>query len=383
MIITSLWLLHLLLGLAVTILAVCEVIRYHRLSTKTNRGNGHNVACPSVTVIVLSQDQESELRQSLPQLLLQNYEGEYHVIVSDMKSKDGTMDYLEGMEELYPMLSHTSIPVSARDISLQRLAMTLGVRSACTEWVVFTKSDCKALSPLWLSSLMAYCTDGKDAVLGFTKYDGCNGWTECKRQFFRFWQQMLWLPYSEKHTPYRAEDSLFAYRRSFFLQHNGFGRDGNLMDGAASLLVNHNISRGRCLAALSSESILTQAQPSHRLWTQDRVTFMETRRYLRHSFLYRMRYMLNSILPLLFVLHSIGMCVFNYRNHYALAALIASMFLPLFISIIGFRCAWKAFHIKGSMFFYPIMRLLIPLWDAIALARWCFTNKKTFRKKFV
>ena len=97
---------------------------------------------PSVAVVIVAQEEAEKLRRHLPLFLEQHYPSEYQVIVVDIHSSDDTLKLLEELEGKYPHLTHTSIPVSARDISMQRLAMTLGMKTACTEWVVFTQADC-------------------------------------------------------------------------------------------------------------------------------------------------------------------------------------------------------------------------------------------------
>lgn len=373
-------LLELLLWVACMLLSLrfLSIVKKGRKQGCSNAGN-----VPSVTVVIVTQDDEVSLRKVLPMYLGQRYASEFVVLVADIHSTDGTMDYLEGMEEVYPHLSHTSVPSSARDISLQRLAMTLGVRSACTDWVVFTDSGCCPQSDTWLSSFMSLASEGKDAVLGQTLYRPWEGWMECKMQFFRLWQQSLWLPFSRSHVPYMAEESLLAYRKECFMEHGGFGADVNLNTGAATLLVNKNISRGRCEAALSKESALIQTFHPYRKWDEDRLFFMETRRHTHHSFLYRLWYACNVFVPIVFGLLTMGLIIWHIPN-YLVISILSFMWIAVLLSkVFAFRFLCKYLGVRGFSVMYLLLEVLIPLWDLTAWLKWVFTSKKTFRKKFV
>lgn len=373
-------LLELLLWLACVLLPLRYVffVKKGREQEKTE-----GAQLPTVTVVIVTQDDEESLRAVLPKFLSQRYEQEYVVLVADIHSKDGTLEYVQSMEEVYVQLAHTNVPLSARDISLQRLAMTLGVRSAFTEWVVFTTSKCCPQSDTWLASFMAQAGKDKDAVLGLTIYDDWKGWSECKQQFFRLWQQCLWLPFARGHAPYMAEETLLAYRKEHFMEHKGFGADVNLNTGAATLLINKNVAKSRCEASLSKDSVLVQPQPTYHRWEEDRLFFMETRRHLRHGFLYRLWYVLNVSVPLLFNVLTIGLLLWHIPNYLVVSILAGMWLVALTVNALSFRHLCKYVGVKGFGVMNLLMELQIPRWDVSAWLRWMFTSKKTFRKKFV
>ena len=171
-----------------TIMLMLHYARLGKISRTQSIGNAKDTSLPSVAVVIVAQEEADKLQKHLPLFLEQYYPSEYQVVVVDIHSSDGTLKLLEEMEAIYPHLSHTSIPASARDISMQRLAMTLGMKTACTEWVIFTQADCFPETKEWLANFMNTDLQGKDAIIGFTKYAQCNSWLMRKRQFFRLWQ---------------------------------------------------------------------------------------------------------------------------------------------------------------------------------------------------
>lgn len=342
-----------------------------------------NTSLPSVAVVIVAQEEADKLRKHLPLFLEQHYPADYQVIVVDIHSSDDTLKLLEEMEAAYLHLSHSSIPASARDISMQRLAMTLGMKTACNEWVVFTQADCYPETGEWLLNFMNTELQGKNAIIGFTKYVQGNSWMMKKRQFFRLWQQMLWLPFATNHHPYRADDTILAYRKDYFFEHNGFASDSKLQVGAATLLVNKNISRQQCAVSIGRKAILLQDNPLPHTWPQEEVFFMETRRHTTYKCLYRTWYAIKVLLPLLFTLSTIVCCLLWLQNEIVLGILTALWISIYIIRDIYFRKTTKQFDIKSYHLTLPYFCSMIPLWDIQAWLKWRFTNKREFRKKFV
>ena len=204
-----------------------------------------------------------------------------------------------------------------------------------------------------------------------------------KRQFFRLWQQMLWIPFTENHHPYRADDTLLAYRREYFFGHNGFASDSKLQVGAATLLVNRNISCRQCALSIGRKALLLQDNPQPHTWPQEEVFFMETRRHTQYKCLYRTWYALKILLPLLFTLSTVVSCVLWIENNIVTGILAALWFVVYIVRDIAFNKTTKQFGIKSYHITLPHFCTFIPLWDIQAWIKWRFTNKRAFRKKFV
>ena len=91
---------------------------------------------PGFSVIIATSDQEELLAKHLPYLLKQDYP-DFEVIVVDDNSKDDTKELLERLSQQYPNLYMTHTSDSIRYISHKKLALTLGIKAAKKEWVVF------------------------------------------------------------------------------------------------------------------------------------------------------------------------------------------------------------------------------------------------------
>lgn len=338
---------------------------------------------PPVSIVLTCHDHAMQLRQTLPKLLTQEYPADYEIIVVDMHSTDDTKDILEELEYTHPHLHHTHCPSTARDISLHRLALTLGIRAAAHEWVVLSEADCRPSGPQWLLHLMQPCTDDKDAVLGVMRYDDERGWAARRRQFFHLWQQMRWLPEAMHSAPYRADEACLCYRRSHFMEHQGFAASANLEAGAATLLVNRHVKRGRCDVSLHPQAFVRQEQPPTRRWRQDRLFFMETRHHMAHGLPYRLRYATALMAQMLWPIAAIMLIAICWPNPYVLVPVGLMWTALIAVRQWQFFLTTRALGIRPFHASLPLFLHLPLVWDLGAWLRWRMSDKKNYRKRFV
>lgn len=130
----------------------------------------------SVSIIVTCGEQQQQLRQLLPSLLSLRYGGDYEVIVVDKMHDKDLEEWLEDMEAQYSYLSHTFCPASSRGLDIQRLALTLGAKSANSEWLAILPVDVNLPSEDWLRKLSKCCSDEVDVVIGLTKRKSRLSW---------------------------------------------------------------------------------------------------------------------------------------------------------------------------------------------------------------
>ena len=122
---------------------------------------------PTFSIIVAVHDQEQEVAQNLPILLTQQYDRDFEVIVVDESSTDGTADELDRMKADYPHLYTTFLPHYQFQQNRRRLALSIGVKAAKHQWVVFADIASPPPSELWLAELAEAATASTTLLLGY------------------------------------------------------------------------------------------------------------------------------------------------------------------------------------------------------------------------
>lgn len=342
---------------------------------------------PALSVVVIAHNQSHELRSNLPLILNQIYR-KFEVIVVDMNSKDDTKELLEHLEEDHANLHHTFTPATSRDISRQRLAITLGIKAATNDWIVLTQADCTPISHLWLRRMAETLNAHRAArmVVGYTRYNKAQDYTERRMRFFRFWQQMLNLNYALTEGAYQHDGTNLLYSKELFLSHQGFASHSTLQTGATEIMVNQHSTPHNTAVCLHPESIMEQNMLHRKHWKQDRLFFQETRRHFTRKWHFRMRYAGSVLLHAMWVLSmmlTIGF--FLSQKNYIASAVFLLLWLTHFVYQ-GMKVS-KSYQLlenaRINYFSVAWFIHLIPFWDTKAWLRHLFTQKRKFRKRYI
>ena len=412
----------LLVVLLIWIIAIVVAYGYGRIGRRMQAQQklvAVSESLPSLSVVIAAHNQATALRRHLPAILAQDYE-RFEVIVVNASSTDDTKDVLERLELQHANLHHTFTPHSARDISLERLALTLGIRAAANEWVVLTRPDCEPASSQWLQrigetiveprrSIQSRRLKQPDIVVGQARFaESRHAWSNRKASLYRLWTDMSAIDHIiTGHAAIGADGCNLAYRRSLFLDNGGFSAHQNLEMGAEELLVNYNSTPTNTALVLNpSATVLQDPLPSQRVWQSRRVYDRETRHHAHHTLLFRMRRHLRLVMPWLLIITILAaiLAVFvaPLFASYLPAALsdlpeivtptvqavtIIALLLLLLIYIIlkvnnfnltARALGYRAFHL--SFLLFELRLPFLDLSDAIARRR---ADRNEFRKKFV
>ena len=104
---------------------------------------------PGISVIVTSKNDAEALKKNLPFILEQEYPN-FEVVVVNSGSTDETDMVLKGAEQKYNNLYHTYVPEEADPVNEKKLALTLGIKAAKYDVLLFTEAYCKPSSPHWI-----------------------------------------------------------------------------------------------------------------------------------------------------------------------------------------------------------------------------------------
>lgn len=342
---------------------------------------------PGISIIITTHNQCEVLHNHLPSFLEQDYAGDFEVIVVDQNSTDDTMPYLDRMEGRYANLHIISTPGTARNISIQRMALTLGVRAASYEWVMLTQADCQPASPRWLTKMSEACNNDKTKiVLGYTQMANGKGWHGLRYRFLRTWQQINNISWTRGHAAYRCDGTNLCYRRDFFLENKGFADNTNLQLGATDILVNRNSTHDNTRYVVCPDAIVMQDTPRYyRTWVQERMFFVETRRHFRHSASFLLRRFVGALATWLPTLLAISAIIWGIANADIITPIVA---LVLWFGLIAYRTYRinKQFQTLGEpqiWFAMPLLIHLVSIWDIQAWIVWLFTKRQTFEKKYI
>src|SRR5690606_31268157 len=122
-----------------------------------------------LSVVICARNEEENLRQYLPKILAQDYPTFEVILVNDY-SEDDTKWLLRDLSAQHPNLKVVEIAEHVRLKHGKKFAVTLGIKAAQYEHLVFTDADCTPQSDQWLRHMGDSFDGGEEIVLGYSPY---------------------------------------------------------------------------------------------------------------------------------------------------------------------------------------------------------------------
>lgn len=336
-----------------------------------------------VSIILTPHDEAEALAANLPLLLDQDYPVDYQVIVIVEQGYHDTEDVVKHIQnEINEKQGHASlymtyIPESSRYMSRKKLAMTLGVKAARTEWILLTEATTKPSSRQWLRTMTRACDQDARMVIGY------GGYADEASSFKRF--ERLYMAYylmrEDSHgQAYRTLSHNLLLRKSDFMASDGFLGSLNLIRGEYDALANKFSTADGTRLVTDQAAWMIDDAPSHKTWMNAHIFYMETRKWLDHNLAHRIWFNVDQTL-----LHLNLICIIVGVVYGALtlnlivgaAAIVALLLTVILRTVFGCKAA-KAFgeHIP-VMAIYPYELSLI--WHNLGyIIRYRLANKLEF-----
>jgi biofilm PGA synthesis N-glycosyltransferase PgaC len=195
-----------------------------------------------LTVIICARNEAANLQENLPVVLNQNYP-DFEVIVVNDRSWDGTKDVLKDFEDKYPNLKVVTVAEGSKFIAGKKFAVTMGIKAAKNEWLVFTDADCKPRSDQWLLGMQQPADADTEIFLGYSPYTRSKGLLNALIRFETFFTAVNYLSFAIKGMPYMGVGRNMAYQKTLFFKNKGFAAHMHIPSGDDDLFVNANATR--------------------------------------------------------------------------------------------------------------------------------------------
>ncbi|MBY0433949.1 MAG: glycosyltransferase [Cyclobacteriaceae bacterium] len=189
--------------------------------------------------MVCAHDEEANLRELVPLLLVQNY-SQFEVIIVEDRSNDGTYDYLLDAVKKDDRLKMVRVQHLPEHLNGKKFALTLGIKAAAHEWVLLTDADCRPASREWIKSVASHMDERHQFVIGYSPYVKLPGYLNSFIRFESLITALQFIGWALLHRPYMGTGRNLAYRKSLFLASKGFNKHVGITGGDDDLFVNEH-----------------------------------------------------------------------------------------------------------------------------------------------
>ena len=265
------------------------------------------------------------------------------------------MEVFEEFEKLHSNIKLVKVENNEAFWGNKKYALTLGIKAAKHEYLLFTDADCIPSSNNWIANMSSQFTVEKTIVLGYGAYEKISG--SFLNKIIRFetlLTAMQYFSWAKLGKPYMGIGRNLAYKREEFFKVRGFMDHMKIRSGDDDLFVNQAAEKKNTTICFLPDSF-TYSKPK----TSFKEWFTQKRRHVstaKHYKLFdRNQLGLFYVSQLLFLLLSIILLAFQFQ-------------WIAVVSIIGFRYifAWVTMGFaagklkeKDVMYWFPIIEMVL------------------------
>lgn len=205
-----------------------------------------------VSVIVAAHNETENLAELLPMLLNQDYP-EYEILLVNDRSEDDTEFYLNQLERQYSNFRVVTVKKTPDYLNPKKYALTLGVRAAKYEHLLFTDADCRPYSASWIDKMQSGYTAGVDVVLGYSPYAQFKGFLNHLIRFETLLSAIQYLSQANKGRAYMGVGRNLSYTKKCFFRNKGFAAHIKTLGGDDDLFIKDAANNSRINIVIDKE----------------------------------------------------------------------------------------------------------------------------------
>lgn len=328
-------------------------LRYYlQVALYKKRGGSENL--PAVSVIIAARNEADNLLENLPFVLNQDYPN-FEVVVVNDGSQDETQRVLEKFQEEHKQLKIVMRPHNEIHDAGKKLAITLGVKGATNERLLFTDADCKPVSKNWIRSMMGV-DEGQNLILGYSPYYRKKGFVNKIIRVDNFFTAMNYLGFALSGNPYMGVGRNLSYTKTKFFEVGGFKKHYSIASGDDDLFVNEVATKENTRVCIDKDAVVESIPKADwsSFWHQKRRHMYTGRRYKP---IHKILLVLQPVSYLAFIISGILLLVFNNWMYIVLIAIGVRMLLQLLI----FRQSSRWLGQADVLIFIPLLEPFIVL----------------------
>ena len=303
-----------------------------------------------ISVIVCAKNEAKNLELFLPSILNQEYP-DFEVVLINDASSDETLEVMKSFEEKHSNIKVIDVENIEAFWGNKKYALTLGIKAAKNENLLFTDADCKPVSNKWIYKMTKHFNIEKTIVLGYGKYKKEKSLLNLIVRFETLITAIQYFSYAKIGSPYMAVGRNLAYHRSEFFNAKGFINHMHIKSGDDDLFIQDAANKLNTTISISKDSFTESIAPtSFKEW------FYQKRRHISTSNHYKFKH--KFFLGLFFIskviLYLLAILLFFFFPWKLILSILLTYYLVQFI-VIGFSS--KKFNESTITSFLPLLEI--------------------------
>lgn len=241
-----------------------------------------------VSVIVCAKNEAKNLEILIPELVQQSHKNFEIVLINDASS-DETLDVMERFQKEHNNIKIVNVENNEAFWGNKKYALTLGIKAATHNYLLFTDADCKPASKHWIAEMSQHFSNTKKIIIGYGAYSKKKySFLNLLIRFETVMAAIQAFSYAKIGIPYTAVGRNLAYHSDEFYAVNGFVNHMKIRSGDDDLFIKDAATRKNTAICYTKNSFtISQAKTGFLAWFQQKRRHVSTASHYKfiHKFL--------------------------------------------------------------------------------------------------
>ena len=331
------------------------VSKFSFLKTKTSTTK---LSAVPVSVIVCAKNEAENLKTNIPLLLSQDY-SEFEIILINDNSSDDSLEIMEALALQSDKIRVVDVAGNEHFWGSKKYALTLGIKRAKYEHLLFTDADCAPTSTKWIENMVNHFDNEKTIVLGYGAYHRIKrSWLNKIIRFETVLTAVQYFGYAINRNPYMGVGRNLAYTAKTFYNNRGFMEHIKVASGDDDLFINSAATATNTAICLSPEAF-TYSNPklTWKSW------FIQKRRHTSVAQHYKTKHKLQLgffyLSQILFLITAFILLALGYN--WQLTAMVIVVRYAIAWSVIG--SASGKLNERDLLIWFPLIEIFLLLFQ--------------------
>lgn len=303
-----------------------------------------------VSIIICAKNEAENLKKFLPSIIHQEYKS-YEIVLINDASSDETIEIMEAFKEKHSKIKIIDVENIEAFWGNKKYALTLGVKAAKYEHLLFTDADCKPVSKHWITEITKNFSNEKTIVLGYGKYKKEKGLVNLLVRFETLLTAIQYFSFAKLKIPYMAVGRNLAYHKSEFFRVKGFINHLHIKSGDDDLFIQDAANKKNTTICIDQNSFTESLAPtSLKKWFQQKRRHISTANHykIQHQILLGL-FFISKVFSLL-----LAIVLFFFYPWQIIISIILTYYVVQYI-VIGFSA--KKLKESQILFFLPLLEI--------------------------
>jgi len=234
-----------------------------------------------ISVIICAKNEENNLKILIPNLVKQNYP-KFEIVLINDASSDNTLEVIKEFSKTYHNIKIVDVKENEQFWGNKKYALTLGIKAATFENLLFTDADCEPNSVNWITKMTSHFSENKQIILGYGAYKKNNSLINKLLRYETLITAIQYFGYAKVGLPYMGVGRNLAYTKSLFFKAKGFINHIKIKSGDDDLFVNQMANKNNTAICFNSESFTTSIPKTNfKDWINQKRRHISTANYYK------------------------------------------------------------------------------------------------------